>query len=85
MAVMKAVQVAILSALAFALVMMGVDVFIHDATVNEALRDSPNQFLQSLRWLFSVAWQYKAASAIVFGLFAAIVYVRIVPDVKSHG
>ncbi len=82
---MKAVLVAIAAAVGFALVMMGVDVFIHDATLTQAWKESPNLLLHSVNWVFALAWQYKLATAVVFGILIAILYVRGVPDVGNQG
>lgn len=76
--------IAILAAIGFLLVMLGVDVFMHDQTLAEAWKGSPHQVWHFLGVLAGWAWQYKLGTLLVFALVTAIVYIRRVPEVKSH-
>jgi hypothetical protein len=84
MSLMKAVLVAVAATCGFAIVMMGVDVFVHDATLTQAWKESPNLVVHSIFWVFGLAWQYKIATAVVFGIGVAILSVREVPDIWTR-
>ena len=77
---MKAVMIVLVAAIAFAVIMISLDVLVHDQTLSEAWKGSPDQFWQSMLDLVSLAWQYKVVTAIVFGIIVAILLVRQVPD-----
>ena len=77
---MKVVTIVLVAALAFAVIMISLDVLIHDQTLAEALKGSRAQFWQELLDLVALAWQYKVATAIFFGIIVAILVVRRVPD-----
>ena len=81
---LNAMLVAILAAIVFLLAMLGVDVFVHDQTLYEALKGSPHQIWHYLGVLAVWAWQYKLGTLLVFAIVTAIVYIRRVPDVKAH-
>lgn len=77
-------RTAIVVVVGFMLIMLGVDVWIHDETLVEAWKSSPHEFLHYLATLLLLAWQYKLATLVVFAAAIAIVYIRRVPGVKSH-
>ena len=81
---MGAMLLAVLAAIGFLLAMLGVDVFMHDQTLAEAWKGSPHQIWHSLGVLAGWAWQYKLGTLLVLAIVTAIVYIRGVPDVKTH-
>ena len=81
---MKPVLVAIAGIVGLALIMIVVDVVGHDATLGEALHESPKLVGQYLQWVVSLAWQYKFSTAVVVVAGLAILYVRVVPGIRSR-
>ena len=81
---MKPVLVSIAVLAGLALILIGVDIFAHDATVGEALHDSPKLLGSYIQWVLSLAWQYKFSTAVVFGVAVAILLVRGVPSMWSR-
>jgi len=81
---MKAVVVGIIAALGLLAVMLAAGMLIHDQTLSEAWKGSPDQFWQSLDSLLMMAWQYKVVTMIVFGIVTAVLYVRRVPEIKNR-
>ena len=80
----KFVIAAIVAALGFFLGILGIDVFVHDQTVREALDGIGHHAWLALNSFYSTAWQYKVLTLIAIGIVVAIFYVRVVPEIKSQ-
>ena len=81
---MKAVLIAVLAAIGFAICMITADVWMHDQTLREAWNNSPHQFWQALGALVAFAWQYKLVTIIIVGFIVTILLMREVPEVKNR-
>jgi len=81
---MKFLGASLLAVVGFMFAMIGVDIFVHDETMAEALKGYPHQFLQSLGSLFVLAWQYKFVTFVFCAIALAVLYVRVVPPIKNQ-
>jgi len=81
---MKILIATFFGTVAFLFGMIGLDILVHDQTLQEAWRGSPYQFMHSLAYLIVLAWDYKFVTLIAFGIATAIVLVRIVPEIRNQ-
>ena len=71
-----------LAALAgFAVIMLVANVFLHDQTVAESLKNFPDDLWRIFNFVLSLAWQYKFAAAVVAAVIVTIIVIRQVPDI----
>jgi TRAP-type uncharacterized transport system fused permease subunit len=81
---MKFLMASLIAVLGFMFTMIGVDIFVHDETFQEALKGYPSQFIQSVGDLFALAWQYKFVTLVAFAILMAVLFVRGVPEVRNQ-
>jgi hypothetical protein len=80
---MKIFAASLVAVAGYLLYALGIDVFVHDETLYEALKGFPYQLSRSLGDLFVMAWQYKFVTLVVLAMATAVVYVRRVPDIRN--
>jgi TRAP-type uncharacterized transport system fused permease subunit len=80
----KFVMASFVVVLGFMFTMIGVDVFVHNETFQEAWKGYPSQFLQALRDLLLLAWQYKFVTIVAFAIAIAVLFVRRVPEIRNQ-
>jgi Co/Zn/Cd efflux system component len=81
---MKFLFASMVAVFGFVLAMIGMDVFAHNQSFHEAFRGMPNQFVHSLGDLLGLAWQYKFPTVVALAIVIAVLYVRIVPEVRNQ-
>ena len=80
---MKILAASVVAVAGYLLYALGIDVFVHDETLYEALKGFPYQLSRALGDLFAMAWQYKFVTLIVFAIATGVVYVRRVPEIRN--
>lgn len=80
---MKILAASIAAVAGYLLYALGIDVFVHDQTLYEALKGFPYQLSRSLGDLLVMAWQYKFVTLVVLAIATAVVFVRRVPDIRN--
>lgn len=80
---MKILAASLVAVAGYLLYALGIDVYVHDETLYEALKGFPYQLSRSLGNLFAMAWQYKFVTLVVLAIATGVVYVRRVPDIKN--
>jgi hypothetical protein len=63
---------------------LGMDVWAHDQTLWEAIKGSPQQFVDAIGDLLGMAWQYKLGAVLVVIVVITILSMRRVPEIKSQ-
>jgi len=81
---MKIVIATFFGTVAFLLGMVGLDILVHNQTLHEAWKGSPDQFVHFLGYLIMLAWQYKFVTLVAFGITTAILIVRVVPEIRNQ-
>lgn len=81
---MKILVAGMAAAFAFVMTMIGLDVFVHDQTLREAIHGMSHQSRAALMDLLGLAWQYKAATFIGCAIIIAVFYVRRVPEIRNQ-
>jgi hypothetical protein len=80
---MKIFVASVAAVAGYLLYALGIDVFVHNETLYEALKGFPYQLSRSLGDLFVMAWQYKFVTLVALGIATGIVYVRRVPEIRN--
>ncbi len=80
---MKILAASLAAVAGYLLYALGIDVFLHDETLYEALKGFPYQLARALGNLCAMAWQYKFVTLVVLAIATAVVYVRRVPDIRN--
>jgi hypothetical protein len=62
-----------------------VDVWEHNQTLIEALKNAHRQMLGNVGALMDMAWQYKVGAMVVISVVATIFYIRVVPTIRTRG
>jgi hypothetical protein len=81
---MRTVYVLLIAVGIWLLYTLGMDVWVHDQTLVEAIKGSPQQFVDAIGSLFGMAWQYKLAALLVVIVVITILSMRRVPEIKSR-
>lgn len=69
---------------AWVVVLLCVDVWEHDMTLIESVKNTPRQMLANVGALMGMAWQYKLGAVLVIAVVATIFYIRRVPTIRSR-
>ena len=78
---MKWALITLAALVAIAVIMLLSNVFVHDQTVSESLKNFPDDLGRAALHLLGLAWQYRVATAVVVGLIVTIILIRQVPNI----
>jgi hypothetical protein len=81
---LKALIAGLVALGSWVVVLLCVDVWEHDMTLIESVKNTPRQMLANVGALMGMAWQYKLGAVLVIAVVATIFYIRQVPTIRSR-